>query len=80
MEPIIVRIDSQRRLYLNSRPCAVTYLRRRLLEQLSTRPDWVVYVDGDNDVPFSDVMWVVDLIHDLHAKPVLLTSDRLHRK
>lgn len=80
MQPLIVRIDFQRRLYLNSQPCAVSELREQLLNQLSKRPDWVVYVDGDNDIPFSDVASIVDLIHDVHAKPVLLTSNRLHSK
>lgn len=72
-ESIIVRIDSQERLFLNSVPCAVPELGPELRKMFSTRRDWIVYIEGADDIPFADVAVVADTVHNLHAKPVLLT-------
>ena len=47
---------------------------QRTKDELKVRPDWVVYVEADENVPWADAVSVIDIAKGLHAKAVLLTS------
>jgi len=60
------------KLYLNSKPVRWDELGQALTNELKLRPDWVVYVDADDTVSWSDVIGAMDIIRGRHAKIVLL--------
>lgn len=72
-------LNQPSRLYLNGALVPWTDLQNALKQQLKVRAEWVVYVQGDPDLPFHDVAGVVDVIHGLHARVVLLTSVQAHQ-
>jgi len=44
-----------------------------LKHELARQPDWTVYVDGDGDCGFSEVMDAIDIVRAVQAKVVLVT-------
>ena len=44
-----------------------------LKHQLARQPNWTVYVDGDSDCGFRDVVDAIDIVRAAHAKVVLVT-------
>jgi biopolymer transport protein ExbD len=61
-------------LYVNSKATSWDRLGSDLKNELKLRPGWVVYVEADPDLPWSDAVSVIDVAKGLHAKVVLLTS------
>jgi biopolymer transport protein ExbD len=47
-----------------------------LTKELELRPDWVVYVDADDMVSWSDVIGAMDIVRGRHAKIVLLARKK----
>lgn len=77
--PIIVRIETTTprgpsRVFVNSKPVEWKDLSSALTGELKTRSEWVVYVDGDPNLPWFDVVNAVDAIRGVHARAVLLGS------
>jgi len=76
--PVIVLIESTRqsppRVYVNSKPVAWKDLGSALTEELKVRSEWVVYVEGDRDLQWDDVVKAIDTIRGVHARAVLLGS------
>jgi biopolymer transport protein ExbD len=77
VSPLVVTVvrtksDSPQFL-LNGNDVKFENLHNALKYELSRRADWVEFVDGDEDLPFQDVVAVVDAANSLHAKCVLLT-------
>jgi hypothetical protein len=70
---LVVRIDKQRRWFLDGKRVTPEEFPLTLKDALVRRPDWVVYVDGDGDLQLADVMPAIDSIQGLHAKIVLVT-------
>ena len=60
-------------VYVNSKATSWNKLGNDLKDELKLRPKWVVYVEADPNLPWSDVMNVVDVAKGLHARVVLLT-------
>ena len=60
------------RLYLDSKPLRWEELRDALTNELKLRPDWVVYVEADEQVSWSDVIGAMDIIRSRQANIVLL--------
>lgn len=48
-------------------------LKEELKQEVGSRRDWTVYVDGDPNCPFADVMDAADVIRGLQANVVLVT-------
>lgn len=79
--PLVVFIKAPRhssahalsRIYVNDRETDWHNLRGTLLSQLSLRPDWVVFIDADPNLPYAEPVQVVEIVNQLCAKPVLLT-------
>jgi biopolymer transport protein ExbD len=76
-KPILVQVKRKQdlpQLFLNGKEISREKLRGALKSELSSRPDWFVFVEGDRSLQFDDVMAVVDVVSGLHAKAVLLTA------
>ena len=58
---------------INGRLLPSKDLQDELKHELARQPDWTVYVDGDSDCGFSDVMDAIDIVRAVHAKVVLVT-------
>lgn len=76
--PIVIEVKdtgpmSSPELFLNSKVITWAGLPYELKKQLALRPDWVVYVHGDDDVPYLDVLSVMDIAREERARVVLLT-------
>jgi hypothetical protein len=79
--PPLVRLeqvgnDRPPKLYLNSKPVRWDELGEALTKELELRPDWVVYVDADGMVSWSDVIGAMDIVRGRHAKIVLLARKK----
>lgn len=68
------------RLYLNSKPFPWEELGDALTNELKLRPDWVVYVEADEQVSWSDVIWAMDIIRSRRARIVLLIRKREEKR
>ncbi len=77
--PIVIRVEDSGpalppKLYLDSEPVSWDSLHNALKADLARRTDWIVYVEGDDNVPFMDVVRVMAVIRGEGAKVVLLTK------
>ena len=45
-----------------------------LKRELAVRAEWLVFIEGENDIPWQAVMTVADAAKSLRAKPVLVTE------
>ncbi len=60
-------------LYVNSVAVSWDDLSKALKAELSRRSEWVVYVQGDSNIPWAGAVDVVDVAHGLRAKVIMLT-------
>jgi biopolymer transport protein ExbD len=82
-EPIVVHVVDAgpgvaSSVYVNSKATSWEKLGTALRDELKIRPDWVVYVEADENVPWGSAVNVIDVAKGLHAKVVLLTSKPSH--
>jgi len=70
---LVLKIDSKRRLYLNSKRISQKELKDALVNGLARRADRVVFLEGDDDLEYRDVVSVMDRIRAARAKIILLT-------
>jgi biopolymer transport protein ExbD len=74
IQPLLVRVERDGRLYVNSELVPTERLDSLLRKELGLRPpDWPVYVEGDRDLDWGVVLDVIDRVRGLHAEVVLLT-------
>jgi biopolymer transport protein ExbD len=74
--PLIVSIEIRKHevaYRLNGKAVPFVDLNSALKQELSRRADWVVFVEGDDNLPYQDVAQVIDMAHGLQARSVLLT-------
>lgn len=82
MKPIIIKIidlgpEKIPVLDLNSKPVSWGGLAYELKEEVGKRPPGaVVYIDGDGNLPWADIAYVVDIARGLQARVILLTRDQ----
>jgi hypothetical protein len=67
----VVFNSRERRYAIHDR--LLTDLQEELKHELARQRDWTVYVDGDSDCAFTDVMDAIDAVRGLQAKVVLVT-------
>lgn len=60
------------RYRVQGKAVAPSALSEVLKHELARRNPWVVYVYGDEDLPYADVMYAVGVINELHAHAVLV--------
>ncbi len=58
---IVVSIDEQFQLAINSQPVAFPDLGTRLFDILSARADRTIFIKGPADLPFGDVVRIIDI-------------------
>ena len=61
-------------LYVNSKLVPWNELADILTDEIKVGPDWIVYVQADENVSWSDVINAMDIIRSRHARIVLLTT------
>jgi hypothetical protein len=61
-------------LYMNSKLVPWNELADVLTHEIKVGPDWIVYVQADENVSWSDVINAMDIIRSRHARIVLLTT------
>jgi biopolymer transport protein ExbD len=76
-DPIVVRVshasaNRPSEVFVNSQETSWDELGNNLRGQLKFRQHWIVYVAGEDDVPWADVANVIDIAKGLHAEVVLL--------
>ena len=70
---LLVYVDQHGGMYLNSKPIAAEQLQHALEVELSRRPDWSVYVEGDLNVEYQAVIRAMDLVRSAHGEVIMLT-------
>lgn len=70
---VIVRIDPDKRLFLNTEPVNRAALQRRLREIFSTRAERVVFVLGAPELNYGDVVKVIDAVQAVIPNVGILT-------
>ena len=78
-EPLVVRVKDAGtgkapKLYVNSKLVAEQELDHALKQELSRRRGWIIYVDGDDNVAWQDVVHVIDVARGEHATVYLITQ------
>ncbi len=58
---IVVSIDEQFQLSINSQPVSFPDLGSRLFDILNARADRTIYIKGRADLPFGDVVRIIDI-------------------
>lgn len=83
--PVILQLKCDRkagcvgappRLYFSSKPVAWGELGATVQAALKSRPDRIVYLEGDPKMMFNDAIKAIDIIRTGHAEVVLLTPDK----
>ncbi len=76
LDPLLIRVRTGGRLYVNSQLLAWEQLGPLLDRGLLRRPpEWPVYVQGDRDLEWGEVLRAVDVIRGKQAQVVLLTAE-----
>jgi len=80
-EPLIVSVKyagpgEDPKLFVNSKETTWEDLDQALKRERVTRKDWVVYVTGDDAVPYQNVANVIDRARSMSAKVYLLTPKK----
>lgn len=83
-DPIVVRIAVRRSsvipdLYVQSKLVSSSTLAEALKDELKLRPTKIVYVLGDPELTWADVVRAIDIIRGVPAEVVLLTADSIPR-
>ena len=58
-------------LILNSKQVQLSELSAALRTEFTRRPDWVVYLDADPDISWSDVAQLIDIVEEENGKVIL---------
>jgi biopolymer transport protein ExbD len=72
---LLVYVDSHGHLYLNSKPVTGADLPQALEDEFATRPDWSVYVEGDSNAVYRDVVHAMDLVRSAQGQVIVLTPN-----
>lgn len=74
--PLIVRVEQYNKkvsYLVEGKRIDSNDLDTALKHALSQRADWTVFVEGDRDCRYNDIVFVIDRVHELRAKVVMLT-------
>ena len=79
-QPLVVRVDADRDIYLDGRPIAPSQLQPELWRAMALRPDRTVYVDGHPGADTGDVIYLVDVMRGMGITKVLLVTPRMKQE
>jgi hypothetical protein len=71
----VVRVESNKKWYLNSQRIEPDDLTETLRAQISGRTSRIVFFDANSDVPYAEAIHAIDLIEQSSGKVVLLTPE-----
>jgi biopolymer transport protein ExbD len=57
--------------FLNGKHLLHSQLNTALQAEFSRRPDWVVYLDADPDISWSEVIQAIDMVQAVHGRVIL---------
>jgi biopolymer transport protein ExbD len=72
-QPIVIRVDAEHRYYLHSKLIPLQNIPATLAQAFKTRPNWTVYVEGDLDSNYGDMVQAADAVRSARGRVVLLT-------
>jgi hypothetical protein len=70
---LLVYVDRDSNLYFNSKRIKAEELPRALQAEFALRADYSVYVDGDSDAEYADVVRAMDLVRSAGGKVIMVT-------
>jgi biopolymer transport protein TolR len=76
---VVVSIDSSRQLKINQDPVDVRMLGSRLEDIFKTRNERVMFVKGDDSLPFADVATVIDIAKGAGIDKIGLITNKLEQ-
>jgi biopolymer transport protein ExbD len=76
LQPIVIRVDAEARYYLDDNAIPVPRLTKALTAFFQTRANRTVYVEGDLDSSFGNVVEAADAVRRAGGQVVLLTHMR----
>ncbi len=75
-QQVVVRIQSDRSIEINSQPILMPELEARLQTLFAVRPEGVLFVDGSAELEFADVARVIDIARGAGVYRIGLMTDR----
>ena len=76
---IVVSVDAQRQVKINQDPVDIRTLGSRLEDIYKTRNDRVMFVKGDDSLPFGDVATVIDIAKGAGIDKIGLITNKLEQ-
>ena len=73
----VVSVDAERRIKINQDQVDIRNLGARLEEIFKTRNDRVMFVKGDDNIPFANVANVIDIAHSAGVDKVGLITAKI---
>lgn len=78
VEPIIIEITATSAsdppaIYVHSKKTSPAELENSLRKELRVRPQWLAYVQAENDVSWGEIVGVIDVVEGVHANVILST-------
>jgi biopolymer transport protein ExbD len=73
---LVLRIQRDRSMDINSQPVALAELRERLGTLFAVRPDGVLFIDGAGELEFEDVATVIDIAHGAGVDRIGIVTDK----
>ena len=74
---LILRIQKDRSMDINSQPVALVELEERLRRLFAVRPEGVLFVNGSGELDFADVVIVMDIARGAGVKRFGLLTEKL---
>ncbi len=79
-DPIVLSIATNGLVYIKDRPVHPTKLLEMLTPLVRGRAEETVFLKGDRDVPYGQVMAVLDILHQGGISKVGMVTDRPDKK
>jgi biopolymer transport protein TolR len=73
---LVLRIQKDRSIEINSQPVALDELEVRLLSLFAVRPNGVLFVDGSRELEYADVATVIDIARGAGVERIGLMTER----
>ena len=71
-QAITIRVDVHHRYYLDSNLIQLNAIPSALSERFKRRANWSVYIEGNSDASYQDVMEAIDAVKAMRGNVILL--------